>query len=1257
MDMGIIKVTINGQQITTESGKTILEVIHDHKIDRIPTLCHDKRIEPYTSCFICVVEVEGIQKLIPSCSTLIQDNMVIYTNNERVRSSRKTALELLLSNHYADCIGPCIDNCPAHVDAQGYIALISAGKYRDAIRLVKENNPMPLSIGRICVRDCEAACRRAIVDQPVGINYLKRYIADLEGENKWTPALKEKKNQKVAVIGGGPGGLTCAYYLTLEGYKVTIFEKLPELGGMLRYGIPEYRLPKKILDAEINWITGLGIKVQTGVEFARQISIKSLQNAGFNALFIAVGAHRASKMRVEGESDTDGVIPGIDFLRDVILKGVPAIQGKVAIVGGGNTAIDAARTALRCGVDEVKIIYRRSRNEMPAHSEEIEAAQKEGVEINFLTLPKSIIRDGKKLKAIECLKMKLEDAGPGERPKPVPIPGSEFIMDCDLLISAIGQQIESSSLTGEKDLKLESWGTVVVDQKTMETSIPGVFAGGDVVTGAYTAISAIAQGKQAACSIDDYLKNGQTGRRNGKYLSFKHYFGEIPSWELEQTTKSDRITMPEIPLAIRKKTFREVETGLTEEQSCIESERCLECGCSEYYDCALRKLADEFDLDISDYLGETRKYRVDTRHPFILLDPNKCINCGRCTRTCSEILKVASLGFVYRGFKAIVKPAMEKPLLDTNCISCGNCIDTCPTGAITEKFPFKVLGILPKENRETICNFCSIGCKINYKVINDDIVYVSNSTEGIKDSHNKGYLCMKGRFGHRYLMNGNKIQSATIRKNGKPEQVDTDKAIDHAAKRIKEIVDQHGPQSVALFCSPKLPNEQLYLLQKFGRSGLGTNCIASIDTLVNETALNELDDSLGITSSTVTMDDFQQADLLVVVNGDLSEENLVMELKIKEAQKNGTKLILINSSEIKLAKFADLWIDSRKGTNTVLMNAIIQQVIERNQYDETSIRSTVEGLEELKKMIAMFRKEEACDIVEIDEEKFDTLIDLLNNPSSNIIFIYNLDSRKEKTKNDLKAIGNFLLLTNRFSKRNNGLMLLRDYSNSAGHLDMGVDPDHLPGYVKFFEREEIKRIEQIWDTDLERVFLPTDIKKELMEGKIKAALIFGEDPLACPDTAGWFKNMEFLLVHDSFYTDTAKRAEVVLPAPSFIEDRGTYTNCERRLQESIPVIYPNNMNEGWKTISKLASCFNDRFGYESIKAIFSEMCTINRLYREGKPNNVLVNPITLEKFFTRNKKPNFAIIDYDLKTINPLKTSFSYSEMFFKKNIKSKLFH
>ncbi len=223
-----------------------------------------------------MVEAEGINKLLPSCSTPVTAGMKLHTRSASVEESRKTALELLMSNHYADCIGPCRNNCPAGVDAQAYIALISMGKYREALKLVKENNPLPLSIGRVCVRDCETACRRKYIDEPVAVNALKRFVADIDMVDMWKPQLKQKKNKKVAVIGGGPSGLSCAYYLTLEGYSVTIFERLPELGGMLRYGIPEYRLPKKILDAEIKWITDLGVEVKTGVESGVDFTIKEL---------------------------------------------------------------------------------------------------------------------------------------------------------------------------------------------------------------------------------------------------------------------------------------------------------------------------------------------------------------------------------------------------------------------------------------------------------------------------------------------------------------------------------------------------------------------------------------------------------------------------------------------------------------------------------------------------------------------------------------------------------------------------------------------------------------------------------------------------------------------------------------------------------------------------------------------------------------------------------------------------------------------
>ncbi len=531
----------------------------------------------------------------------------------------------------------------------------------------------------------------------------------------------------------------------------------------------------------------LGVEVKTGVELGVDFSVHSLLEDGYDSVFLGVGAHKASKMGLSGEDITLGVFRGIDFLREIEMSFIPKLNGTVVVVGGGNTAIDAARTALRCGAEKVKIVYRRSIKEMPANPEEVEAAQKEGIEILFLTNPKSIITEDHKLKGIECLKMGLVEGKAGERAKPVPLEGSEFIVNCDYLISAIGQSVDTGFIKFDHDCTLEKWGTVCVNKETMETSIHGVFAGGDVVTGPFTAITSIAQGKKAAKAIMSYLTTGKAKAGNGKFYSFKHNLAKINEREYEGFRKLAREKMKELEVTDRVHSFREVEKGLNEEQVFDELKRCLECGCSEYYDCTLRKYCDEYDVNISQFIGETKKYLADGRHPFIMLDPNKCINCGRCVRTCSEILKVSALGFINRGFKSVVKPAMEKALSETNCISCGNCIDACPTGAISEKFPFKILGTLPKENVETVCSFCSVGCKVNFKKVSDDIFYVSNTTEEIKDSHNKGYLCTKGRFGHRYLLNKKRVVFPQIRRHGIIDFVDTNEALKYSEQQIRFI--------------------------------------------------------------------------------------------------------------------------------------------------------------------------------------------------------------------------------------------------------------------------------------------------------------------------------------------------------------------------------------------------------------------------------------------------------------------------------------
>jgi len=1253
--MANINVTINGKEVKTDSNKTILEVVNEFKIDNIPTLCHDKRIEAYGSCFLCVVEVEGMNKLVPSCATKISEGMIIHTKNERIRSARKTALELLLSNHYADCIGPCQNKCPAGVDVQGYIALISMGKYDEALQLVKKNNPLPLSVGRVCVRDCETACRRNVVDEAVAINSLKRYVADIDAKKKWMPTVDKQKNQKIAVIGGGPSGLTCAYYLTLKGYGVTIFEKFPELGGMLRYGIPEYRLPKKILDDEIKWIIDLGIEVKTNMALGKNFEINDLFSQGYDAVYLAVGAHKASKMRLEHEDETEGVFKGIDFLRDLQLKDVPRYKGTVAIVGGGNTAIDAARSVLRCGADKVKIVYRRSIKEMPAHPEEIKAAEEEGVEFLFLTNPVRILKNGNRLKAIECLKMELKDAEPGERPRPVPIEGSEFVLDCDYLIAAIGQQVDTSFQNNGSGCELEKWGSIKVDPLSLKTSVRGVFAGGDAVTGQLTAITSIAQGKKAATSIVDFLSNGKKSHINFNFFSFKHNFSSIPEQEMSLEKKIKREKMPELSQVDRRNNFKEVELGLAHSQVQCEAERCLECGCSEYYDCTLRKYCDEFEIDISDYLGETRKYKVDRQHPYITLDPNKCINCGCCVRTCSEILKVSALGFVHRGFKAVMKPAMEHSLMETNCIACGNCIDTCPTGALAEKFPFKILGTLPKSNYESICNFCSIGCRLNYKVIDNSLFHVANSTPDIVDTHNQGYLCVKGRFGHRFLLSENRIKKPMIKKNGVSKDVEWNEALEFTVKRVKETIEKYGKDSVAVFASPKMSNEELYLLQKLTRTSLGNNNISSLSNMLYGQDLYGLDQSLGLTTSTMTMDDLFNSDIIVVVNADLSEENLIMELKIKNAQKKGTKLVLINSSEIKLTKFADLWVDSKRGTHTVLLNGIIKELIKKGKIDKDFVNKKTKGISELENMVSDLTREKVCRMTGITNVKFEQLNHWLENSKTNISFIYNIDSPKEKSAGDLQTLVNFLLLTNRIGKKGNGLIILRDYANSTGILDMGVTPNYLPGYVKHTDSNEINRIGELWNTDLSTVFKPVDLKAKLLANDIKAVLIFGEDPLNENDNWKYFSGVEFLMVSEMFPTATVREADVILPAASYVEQEGTFTTCDRRVQKASKFMSSKNGMENWQIIKNLSRGFGKDFKVNSVAEVMKEICTVNRFYNKIKKDQFWGDQLFKNGFYTEDKKACFSVYDFDITTQNPQKSRILFSENFFKLKIKNNL--
>ncbi len=475
---------------------------------------------------------------------------------------------------------PCKAACPAHISAQGYVALIAAGRYKEALDLIREAVPFPGALGRVCTHPCEVKCTRGQVDESISICQLKRFVTDeIMGKGQDAPPMvSESKKKKVAVIGSGPAGLSAAYYLAVWGYQPTVFEALPVPGGMMAVGIPAYRLPKDVLKAEIDFVKSAGVEIRTNTPIGGALQLKDLANQGFEATYVAVGAHRDNKMGIEGE-DLKWVIPGVELLRDVSLDKPIDLGGRVAVVGGGNVAIDAARSALRLGARQVTIVYRRSRQEMPASVEEIIEAEEEGVKFMFLTAPNRVTGKDGAVACLECVRMELGEPDQSGRRRPIPVNGSEFKLEVETIIPAIGQAPDLSFLAGDVRLDTARGDVIKADPLTFETNIKGVFAGGDAVLGPSTVVQAIAQGKQAAVSIDRYLR-GQDLRagRDGQPAEFA-----VP---LEGIEKRPRKRPAVIPAAERTRDFREVVLGYTLEDARDEAQRCLSCGvCSECYRC------------------------------------------------------------------------------------------------------------------------------------------------------------------------------------------------------------------------------------------------------------------------------------------------------------------------------------------------------------------------------------------------------------------------------------------------------------------------------------------------------------------------------------------------------------------------------------------------------------------------------------------------------------------------------------------------
>ncbi|MCX7823825.1 MAG: NAD(P)-binding protein [Syntrophobacterales bacterium] len=580
----------------------------------------------------------------------------------------------------ADCSrltpAPCQMACPAGLDIPSYVTLIGMGCDEEAIEIIREDNPFPWVCGLVCTHPCEVVCVRGKIDTPIAIKNLKgfaaeRVIAKVGGYKN--PKKAPPKGKKVAIIGAGPAGLTAAYYLALKGYGVTVIDALPVAGGMMMVGIPRYRLPREVIDREVDMIRELGVEFKLNTRLGRDLTIENLKDQGFEAILIAIGAHGSYKLNIPGEDDFPQVISAIDFLRKVSLEDRTKPGGSVAVIGGGNVAIDAARTCIRLGCSKVTIVYRRSRAEMPAHEEEVLQAEEEGVEFLFLTIPLSIQGRNGRVENLRCLRAILGPPDERGKRKPIPVEGSEYDLPVDCVITAIGQVVEPNGLTELPDLKWSHRGTIQVNTVTMETSIKGVFAAGDVVTGPATVIEAIGAGKRAADAIDRYLQGLPLPKRPPVPVRRR----QLPFLEVTAIQKMhlQRPRMHFLDYDQRKTTFQQVELGYSEEEARREAYRCLRC--------------------------------------------DVCKRCGKCVEVCRDRMKIDALPLSYFDFYHPVQTDFSK--VAEKCILCGSCAYNCPNDAmqVKETEAERVLSICGTElNRLRLehCDECGtpIGPEVYY---------------------------------------------------------------------------------------------------------------------------------------------------------------------------------------------------------------------------------------------------------------------------------------------------------------------------------------------------------------------------------------------------------------------------------------------------------------------------------------------------------------------------------------------------------------